>query len=35
VASMNHRLKRMGVNAAEEFSNRLNDVISQNEDASY
>ncbi|MFX3673838.1 MAG: HPr(Ser) kinase/phosphatase [Paenisporosarcina sp.] len=35
VASMNYRLKRMGVNAAEEFSNRLNDVISQNEDASY
>ena len=35
VASMNHRLKRMGVNAAEEFSNRLNDVISQNEDATY
>ncbi|MCZ8537508.1 HPr(Ser) kinase/phosphatase [Paenisporosarcina quisquiliarum] len=35
VASMNHRLKRMGVNAAEEFSNRLNDVISQNEDVTY
>jgi len=35
VASMNYRLKRMGVNAAEEFSNRLNDVISQNEDATY
>ena len=35
VAAMNHRLKRMGVNAAEEFSNRLNDVISQNEDATY
>lgn len=31
VAAMNHRLKRMGFNAAEEFSNRLNDVISQNE----
>lgn len=35
VAAMNHRLKRMGVNAAEDFSNRLNDVISQNEDATY
>jgi HPr kinase/phosphorylase len=35
VAAMNHRLKRMGVNAAEEFSNRLNDVISQNGDATY
>lgn len=35
VASMNYRLKRMGVNAAEEFSNRLNDVISQNGDATY
>lgn len=28
VATMNYRLKRMGVNAAEEFSKRLNDVIS-------
>ncbi|MGI2329395.1 HPr(Ser) kinase/phosphatase [Planococcus sp. YIM B11945] len=27
VAAMNYRLKRMGVNAAEEFSKRLNDVI--------
>lgn len=35
VGTMNYRLKRMGVNAAEEFSNRLNDVISQNEDSSY
>ena len=35
VAAMNYRLKRMGVNAAEEFSNRLNDVISQNGDATY
>jgi HPr kinase/phosphorylase len=35
VAAMNYRLKRMGVNAAEDFSNRLNDVISQNEDATY
>ena len=30
VAAMNHRLKRMGVNAAEEFAKRLDDVISQN-----
>ncbi|AUD13451.1 MULTISPECIES: HPr(Ser) kinase/phosphatase [unclassified Planococcus (in: firmicutes)] len=29
VAAMNYRLKRMGVNAAEEFSKRLDDVISQ------
>lgn len=29
VAAMNYRLKKMGINAAEEFSNRLNDVISQ------
>ncbi len=35
VAAMNHRLKRMGVNAAEEFSNRLNDVINENADATY
>jgi len=35
VAAMNYRLKRMGVNAAEEFSKRLNDVISENEDATY
>lgn len=35
VAAMNHRLKRMGVNAAEEFSNRLNDVIHENADATY
>lgn len=27
VASMNFRLKRMGINAAEQFSNRLTDVI--------
>lgn len=27
VAAMNYRLKRMGVNAAEEFSKRLNEVI--------
>ena len=30
VAAMNHRLKRMGVNAAEDFAKRLDDVISQN-----
>lgn len=29
VAAMNYRLKRMGINAAEEFSKRLNDVIAQ------
>lgn len=29
VAAMNYRLKRMGVNAAEEFSKRLDDVIAQ------
>lgn len=29
VATMNYRLKRMGVNAAEEFSKRLDDVIAQ------
>lgn len=29
VAAMNYRLKRMGVNAAEEFSRRLDDVIAQ------
>ncbi|MDQ0220013.1 HPr(Ser) kinase/phosphatase [Peribacillus cavernae] len=29
VAAMNFRLKRMGVNAAEQFSNRLNNAISQ------
>lgn len=27
VAAMNFRLKRMGVNAAEQFTNRLTDVI--------
>jgi HPr kinase/phosphorylase len=31
VAAMNFRLKRMGVNAAEQFSNRLNSAISQGE----
>lgn len=29
VATMNHRLKRMGINAAEEFSKRLDSVIAQ------
>lgn len=33
VAAMNFRLKRMGVNAAEEFSNRLDAVISQTEES--
>ncbi|MNH45507.1 HPr kinase/phosphorylase [compost metagenome] len=28
VAAMNYRLKKMGVNAAEEFSRRLDEVIS-------
>jgi len=31
VAAMNFRLKRMGVNAAEQFSNRLSDVIEDGE----
>lgn len=31
VAAMNFRLKRMGVNAAEQFSNRLTDVIEEGE----
>jgi HPr kinase/phosphorylase len=29
VAAMNYRLKRMGVNAAEQFTNRLSDVIEE------
>ena len=29
VAAMNYRLKRMGVNAAEQFSNRLNHAIAE------
>lgn len=33
VAAMNFRLKRMGVNAAEEFSNRLDAVINQTEES--
>lgn len=32
VAAMNYRLKRLGVNAAEEFSQRLDDVINANGD---
>lgn len=32
VAAMNHRLKRMGVNAAEDFAKRLEDVITENEE---
>lgn len=35
VAAMNHRLKRMGVNAAEEFSNRLAYVIEEGEHEDY
>lgn len=33
VAAMNFRLKRMGVNAAEEFSNRLDAVIKETEES--
>ena len=29
VAAMNYRLKRMGVNAAEQFSDRLNNAIAE------
>ena len=29
VAAMNFRLKRMGVNAAEQFTNRLSEVIDE------
>ena len=35
VAAMNYRLKRLGINAAEEFSRRLDDVISGNESEEY
>ena len=35
VAAMNHRLKRMGINAAEDFAKRLDDVIGQNGEANY
>ncbi|MCD5325333.1 MULTISPECIES: HPr(Ser) kinase/phosphatase [Pontibacillus] len=34
VAAMNFRLKRMGVNAAEEFSHRLTDMIGENKGGS-
>ena len=33
VAAMNYRLKRMGVNAAQEFSRRLDDMIASNDEA--
>jgi HPr kinase/phosphorylase len=32
VAAMNYRLKQMGVNAAEQFTNRLTDVIEEHEE---
>ncbi|WP_144512979.1 HPr(Ser) kinase/phosphatase [Bacillus sp. FJAT-22090] len=35
VAAMNYRLKRMGMNAAEDFAKRLDDVIEQNGEADY
>lgn len=35
VAAMNFRLKRMGVNAAEQFTNRLTDVIEDGEHEDY
>lgn len=35
VAAMNHRLKRMGINAAEDFAKRLDDVIGQNGESNY
>jgi HPr kinase/phosphorylase len=35
VAAMNHRLKKMGVNAAEDFAKRLNDVIEQNAEVDF
>lgn len=35
VAAMNHRLKRMGINAAEDFAKRLDDVIGKNGEANY
>lgn len=35
VAAMNYRLKRLGINAAEEFSRRLDDVINANEREDY
>ena len=30
VAAMDYRMKRLGVNAAQDFSNKLNDAIGQN-----
>ncbi len=35
VAAMNHRMKQMGMNAAEQFSDRLNDMIGREQDPSY
>ncbi|MDF2904245.1 MAG: HPr kinase/phosphorylase [Bacillus sp. (in: firmicutes)] len=35
VAAMNTRLKRMGVNAAEQFTNRLSDVIDEGDQEDY
>ncbi len=35
VAAMNVRLKRMGVNAAEQFTNRLSDVIDDGDHDEY
>ena len=35
VAAMNYRLKRLGINAAEEFSRRLDDVINAHEREDY
>ena len=32
VAAMNYRLKKMGVNAAEEFSRRLDEMIASNDE---
>jgi HPr kinase/phosphorylase len=32
VAAMNYRLKKMGVNAAQEFSRRLDEVIASQDD---
>lgn len=35
VAAMNHRMKQMGMNAAEQFSDRLNYMIGREQDPSY
>ena len=32
VAAMNYRLKKMGINAAEEFSRRLDNMIAENDE---